>query len=162
MKNPISAPQLSIQKIYTKDISFEAISNHNHLEANWSPNMDINLSTRGIAVGENFYEVELSIKMHAKDENKKTCYVVEVVQAGVFHMQNVSKELLDKITATSCANMLFPFCRQIIATLILQGGFPPFLLSPINFEKLYQENLDAQRAKVEDDDTTHPQKNTKH
>ncbi len=68
---------------------------------------------------------------------EKTVYLVEIHQAGIFHIEGFPDEILNRMLATVCPNILFPFAREFVADLIMRGGFPQLLLAPVNFEALY-------------------------
>ncbi len=48
-------------------------------------------------------------------------------------------EELAAIVGTFCPNLLFPYARETIAATIQKGGFPEFVLQPINFDALYAQ-----------------------
>ncbi len=91
-------------------------------------------------MAENVYEVVLTVTVTCKLA-EKTAYLAEVQQAGVFGMSGFDMANRDAVLATYCPNVLFPYARQIVSDLIQNGGFPPFLLQPINFEALYAEQM---------------------
>lgn len=97
------------------------------------------------SIGESLYEVTLKISL---DVNIKAsnAYLIRTRQAGIFHIEGFDKDAVSRIAATTCPNILFPFARQHIADLILRGGFPQLLLAPVNFEAMYQQQLQAQQA----------------
>ena len=135
-----SGAQLSLQKVYIKDASFEVPgAPHIFQDAN-QPQIQLNLSQQVGALTESVYEVVLTITVTCKLA-EKTAYLAEVQQAGVFGMQGFSNENRDMILATYCPNVLFPYARQVVSDLIQNGGFPPFLMQPINFDALYAEQV---------------------
>ena len=135
-----AAAQLSLQKVYIKDASFEVPgAPHIFQDAN-QPQIQLNLSQQVGALAENVYEVVLTITVTCKLA-EKTAYLAEVQQAGVFGMSGFDVANRDVVLATYCPNVLVPYARQVVSDLIQNGGFPPFLLQPINFEALYAEQM---------------------
>jgi preprotein translocase subunit SecB len=133
--------QLSLQKIYVKDVSFEAPSAPMIFQMQGvSPNVELNLSQRVTQLGEAAFEVVLSVTATCKIEDK-TAYLAEVHQAGIFGLSGFDAAGRDAVLATYCPNVLFPYARQIVSDLVTNGGFPPFVMQPINFDALYADQL---------------------
>lgn len=138
--NGATAPaQLTVQKIYVKDASFEVPQAPAIFQESAQPQVQLNLSQKVNNFAENVYEVVLTVTVTCKMADK-TAYLAEVQQAGVFGLAGFDRDNLDAILGTYCPHTLYPYARQAIADLVLQGGFPPFLLQPINFEQLYTEH----------------------
>jgi preprotein translocase subunit SecB len=131
---------LSVQKIYLKDLSFEAPSTPQIFGDQTQPRVDMNLQQRVANVGENLFEVVLAITVTCK-AGDKTAYLCEVQQAGVFGCVGFDAQQLDAVLGTYCPHVLFPYARQVISDLIQNGGFPPLFLQPINFEQVYSDAL---------------------
>ncbi|GAA4857595.1 protein-export chaperone SecB [Luteimonas vadosa] len=140
-----TGPQFSVEKIYVKDVSYEAPNSPQAFNEQEQPQLQMNLNQRVQRLNENAYEVVLGITLTCKIGEDKTIYVVEVQQAGVFGLAGFDEQTLDAMLGTHCPTVLYPYARQTIGDLISAGGFPPFLLQPINFEALYAEGL-RQRA----------------
>jgi preprotein translocase subunit SecB len=132
--------QLSLQKVYIKDASFEVPGAPAIFQEQGQPQVQLNLSQQVGTLSENVYEVVLTVTVTCKLA-EKTAYLAEVQQAGVFGMSGFDAGNRDAVLATYCPNVLFPYARQIVSDLIQNGGFPPFLLQPINFEALYAEQM---------------------
>src|SRR5476651_1899062 len=130
--------QLSLQKVYIKDVSFEVPGAPQIFQDQGQPQIQLNLSQQIGALAENVYEVVLTVTVTCKLA-EKTAYLAEVQQAGVFGMSGFDNQNRDAVLATYCPNVLFPYARQIVSDLIQNGGFPPFLMHPINFEALFAE-----------------------
>jgi preprotein translocase subunit SecB len=130
--------QLNLQKVYVKDASFEVPSAPHIFGEQGQPQVQLNLSQKVGNVGENVYEVILTVTVTCK-VNEKTAYLAEVQQAGIFGLFGFDAQGRDTVLATYCPNVLFPYARQIVSDLIQNGGFPPFLMQPINFEALFAE-----------------------
>ena len=142
-----NGPQFSVEKIYVKDVSFESPKTPHVFNEQVQPQINMNLNQRVQRLGENVFEVVLGINLTctAGEGDGNTVYVVEVQQAGVFALAGFEPNVLDALLGTQCPNVLYPYARQMIGDLIQAGGFPPFLLQPINFDALYAEGL-RQRA----------------
>ncbi|WP_132998693.1 protein-export chaperone SecB [Luteimonas arsenica] len=141
-----AGPQFTVEKIYVKDVSFEAPKTPQAFGEQGQPQLQMNLNQRVTRVGESStFEVVLGINLTCKLAEDKTVYLVEVQQAGLFNLAGFDDQSLDAMLGTHCPSILYPYARQVIGDLIQAGGFAPFLLQPINFEALYAEGL-RQRA----------------
>jgi preprotein translocase subunit SecB len=141
---------IGITKIYVKDFSFESPKAPGVFRsADWKPQTDLNLRSGHTAVeGEDdLHEVVLTITVDAKDE-ESTLFLVEIQQAGLFQISGYGEEEFNAIVGSFCPNILFPYAREAIASTIQRGGFPEFVLQPINFDALYMKSREqiAQQA----------------
>ena len=143
-----NGPTFAVEKIYVKDVSFEAPGAPQVFTEQGQPNLEMNLNQRVQRVADNLFEVELGVTLSCKLA-EKTIYLVEVRQAGLFGLGGFDDQTLDAMLGVHCPNILYPYARQTVSDLITAGGFPPFLLQPINFEALYAEGL-RQRAAQQD------------
>lgn len=132
--------QFGIQKIYVKDISFEAPNSPQSFTEEWSPKSNLELNTNAQGIADNAFEVLLSITLTVKN-NDRTAYLVEVQQAGIFTISGFDDSDLRGMLGSFCPNILFPYAREAISDLVTRGGFPQMLISPINFDALYQQHL---------------------
>ncbi len=139
--------QFAIQKLYLKDASFESpnspavfLNNAN----DWQPNINVQINSSHKKVADDAYEVILSVTITAKQEDK-TVFLCEVQYAGVFAISGFTQENLEGMVGAYCPETLFPFVREVVSDLIVKGGFPQFLLAPVNFNTLYAQQL-AQKA----------------
>ncbi len=133
-----ASAQLSLQKVYVKDASFEVPGAPHIFQEQGQPQVQLNLQQQVGTLGENVYEVVLTVTVTCKLADK-TAYLAEVQQAGVFGLAGFDQANRDMVLATFCPNVLFPYARTAVSNLIQDGGFPPFLLQPINFDALYAE-----------------------
>ncbi len=145
--------QIGIQKIYIKDFSFESPRTPDVFkEKEWSPTTNLNLRSTHTPVDGDFHEVVLTISVEAKDGDK-TVFLVEVHQAGLFEVTGHTPDEAGMLFGSFCPNILFPYARESISTMIQKGGFPEFILQPINFDALYlqgkQQQAAAQAAEAE-------------
>ena len=132
--------QLNLQRIYVKDVSFEAPGAPQIFSQQGQPNVELNLAQRVSQLGNDTFEVVLSVTATCRVEDK-TAYLAEVQQAGIFGLSGFDAQGRDAVLATYCPNVLFPYARQVISELVQNGGFPPFFLQPINFDALYAEAM---------------------
>ena len=139
-----TGPSFTVEKLYVKDVSFEAPGTPQVFNESGQPQLQMNLNQSVQRLNDNAYEVVLGITLTCT-ANDKSLYLVEVKQAGVFGLTGFDAQTLDAMLGTHCPNVLYPYARQLISDLIQAGGFPPFLLQPINFDALYAEGL-RQRA----------------
>ena len=139
-----AGPAFTVEKIYVKDVSFEAPGAPAIFSEQGQPDLQLNLNQRVQRLGENAFEVVLGVTLTCK-AGDKTAYVAEVQQAGIFGLMGLEAQAVDVLLGTQCPNILFPYVRQLVSDLVQAGGFPPFFLQPINFEALYAESL-RQRA----------------
>ena len=136
--------QFIIERIYVKDISFEAPNSPDVFTKEWEPDTNLNLNTVVNPLGEDHYEVELHVTVTVKDKEGKTSFLVEVVQAGAFLIQGYPQEQLSHLLASYCPSNLFPYAREVISNLVSKGSFPEMHLSPINFDALYAQKMEQQ------------------
>jgi preprotein translocase subunit SecB len=139
-----NAPQFAIQRIYTKDISFESPNAPSVFTHDWSPEVNVGLQTTVNQLDENNYEVVLTVNVEAKHEGN-TQYMVEVQQAGIFLARDVPQEQLGPLLGIGAPNALFAYAREAISDLTTRGTFPPFVLQPVNFEAMYAQQMAAQQ-----------------
>ena len=135
-----NGPAFTVEKIYVKDVSFEVPGGPAIFNEQAQPQLQMNLNQSVQRLNDNAFEVVLGITLTCS-ANEKTLYVAEVKQAGVFGLAGFDAQTLDAMLGTHCPNVLYPYTRQLISDLIQAGGFPPFLLQPLNFEGLYAEGL---------------------
>ena len=138
--------QLAISKIYVKDFSFESPGAPTVFKSGeWKPQTNLNLRSSHTVVEDNLHEVVLTITVEAKEEDK-TLFLIEIHQAGLFEIAGYGGEELSAIVGSFCPNILFPYARQSIAATIQKGGFPEFVLQPINFDALYMQSKQQTEA----------------
>ena len=139
-----TGPSFTVEKLYIKDVSFEAPGTPQVFNEAGQPQLQMNLNQRVQRLSDTAYEVVLGVTLTCTIA-EKTAYLAEVQQAGVFALVGFDEGALDAMLGTHCPNALYPYARQAISDLIQGGGFPPFLLQPINFDALYAEGV-RQRA----------------
>ncbi|RDI41694.1 protein-export chaperone SecB [Aquicella lusitana] len=141
--NQANAPQFEIQRIFVKDISFEAPNTPHTFVEEWKPEVALNLETKSNRLQDNLHEVVLSITATVTT-SKKTAFLVEVHQAGVFMINGFPSEQLHQMLGSFCPNILFPYAREVISDVVVRGGFPQLILAPVNFDALYAQHMEKQ------------------
>ena len=141
--------QFAIQRIYIKDLSFEAPGAPKVFLAPWNPEVAINLTTQASRMedGKN-YEVVLSLTVTVKNDNS-TAFLVEVQQAGIFLIDGVPEQQLAQLLGAYCPNVLFPYARETVSDVVSRGSFPQLLLAPVNFDAAFVEAQRQRAAQLE-------------
>lgn len=137
---PATQAQFNLQKVYIKDASFEAPNSPAIFNEQTTPSLQLNLAQNVNVLAEGVYEVVLGLTLTCT-AGEKTAYLAEVKQAGIFAFSGFDARTQDMMLGIYCPNTLFPFGRQAISDLVQAGGFPPYLLQPINFDALYADQL---------------------
>lgn len=152
-----NGPQFTIQRIYTKDVSFETPNSPAIFTEKWEPQVNVDLNTSGNKLAEGIYEVVLAVTVTTK-LGDKTAYLAEVKQSGIFSIEGFSEQDLGGMLHSYCPNLLFPYVREVVSDLVSKGSFPQLLLQPINFDALYAQHLQQQQgndAKGEESNPLH-------
>ena len=144
-------PQFMLQKIYVKDMSFEA-PNAPHVFIDGDVNQadtqfQVNLKNSHTDLPENNCEVVLNVSVHATVKDR-TLFMVEVDQAGIFIIKGYGAEDRQTLLGTHCATTLFPYVREAISSAVTRGGFPAMLLQPMNFDALFAQAMQEQAARA--------------
>ena len=137
-----AGPQFALQRIYLKDASFESPRSPLVFQSQWQPKINFDIKTKSDKVQDGVYEVVLVLTVEAELE-EQPAFVVEVQQAGVFTAKDFGDEQLAQLLATVCPNILFPYAREAVDSMVVRGGFPPLSLAPIDFDALFR-NAQAQ------------------
>ncbi|MGV6826890.1 MAG: protein-export chaperone SecB [bacterium] len=139
--------QFAIQRIYTKDVSFETPNSPAVFTQEWKPEVNVNLNSTVNEIDENNIEVTLSVTVTAK-LGEQTAYLAEVQQAGIFLAAGIPDEEKGPLTGIYCPNVLFPYVRETISDLVTRGSFPQFLLQQVNFEAIYAQRMQQMQAEA--------------
>lgn len=140
--------QFAIQKLYLKDFSFESPGAPGSFQfQQWNPKVELNMSNRQQKITDEIYEVVLTVTATVGHE-EDTAFLIEVHQAGLFAIVGYDDAELAYLLGSQCMNVLFPYVREAISEMVTRGGFPPLLLSPVNFDTLYQQHLEKRQEKA--------------
>lgn len=132
----------SIEKIYTKDLSLEIPNAPQIFLEREAPAVDVQLHNESRQVDEGIFESVITVTVTAK-LGEKTMFLVEAAQSGIFVIRNVPQEHLGPVLGITCPNIVFPYVREVISDVVSRAGFPPVMLSPVNFEALYAQQEQA-------------------
>lgn len=135
----------SIQKIYTKDISFESPNTPGIFTSEFQPQLAVDLNVESKKLEDDIYHVVVRVTATTKVE-EHTAFLCEVEQAGIFTLAGFSDDEMGYMLGAQCPNVLFPYAREVVSDLVSRGGFPQLLLEPVNFESMYAEHV--QQASV--------------
>lgn len=136
--------QFALQRIYVKDVSFESPQGVEAFTQQWQPQIHQELSTTTQRLEENLYEVVLTVTVTGKHDDK-TVFLVEVKQAGIFALAGFDDAQLRQVMGIHCPNILFPYARTTIDSLMVAGTLPPLLLPAVNFDALFQQAMSQQQ-----------------
>jgi preprotein translocase subunit SecB len=142
-----AAPQFAIQRIYTKDISFETPNSPDIFKKEWKPEVQLDLDTKSTKIDNDLYEVVLAVTVTAKI-GEETAFLCEVQQAGIFTIGDMPEQNKAHMMGAFCPNTLFPYARETISNLVNRGTFPALNLAPVNFDAIFAAYLQkrAQQA----------------
>ncbi len=130
------APQFNIQRIFTKDISFESPNAPAIFTKEWKPEIKLDIDTSTNKLDESVFEVVLSVTVTAS-LGEETAFLCEVQQAGIFAIGEMPDQNKAHMLGSYCPNLLFPYARETISNLVNRGTFPPLNLAPVNFDAIF-------------------------
>ena len=146
--------EFQIQRIYIKDVSFEAPNLPTIFHQEWKPQLGFELDTETVQVDEDLYEVALHMTVSTTlEDSGDTAFICEVKQAGVFTIKGLEGIQLQHALASQCPTILFHYARELISNLVNRGTFPALNLSPVNFDALFVDYLERQAAAEQSDET---------
>jgi len=150
--------QFAIQRIYTKDVSFETPNSPAVFQKEWKPEIKLDLDTRSNKLADDTYEVVLAVTVTAIVEGQ-TAFLAEVQQAGIFTIGNLSEAQLAHTIGAFCPTTLFPYARETISSMVNRGSFPQLNLSPVNFDALFasyaQQRAAEEKVNAPENTKTH-------
>lgn len=149
----VTQPEFVIQRVYVKDLSFEAPSAPAIFKQQWHPELDLHLQTNVTELEEGVFEIVLGVTVTVKSEGK-TAFLVEVKQAGIFTLKLFPAGQIRQMLGVVCPTVLFPFAREVVSDVVTRGGFPQLVLSPVNFEALYAKHVEQQKTQKREDSGT--------
>ncbi|MGP4953806.1 protein-export chaperone SecB [Pseudomonas helleri] len=135
-----TAPQFSLQRIYVRDLSFEAPKSPAIFRQQWEPSVALDLNTRQKPLEGDFFEVILTLSVTVKNA-EEVAFIAEVQQAGIFLIKNLDQASMSHTLGAFCPNLLFPYARETLDSLVVRGSFPALMLAPVNFDALYAQEL---------------------
>ncbi|RDH90199.1 MAG: protein-export chaperone SecB [endosymbiont of Seepiophila jonesi] len=144
--------ELSIQRIYLKDVSFETPNSPSVFQKEWKPETNVNMNTEVNTLNENIYEVVLNVTVTTK-VGEQTAYLAEVQQAGIFSISGFSDQEMGAVVGSYCPNLLFPYVREAISDMVTKGNFPQMILQPVNFDALYAQHQQELAKKMAEGDS---------
>jgi preprotein translocase subunit SecB len=145
MADQDQAPVFQIQRVYLKDVSLEQPNSPKILLEQAQPQVDINLAVAADPVADGIYEVAVSATVTTK-VGDKTLFLVEAKQAGIFEIRNLPQDQMGPVIGIACPGIVYPYLRATVADLITRAGFPPVHLSEVNFQAMYEAQLQAQQG----------------
>lgn len=138
---------LQIQRIYVKDVSFEAPNLPHIFQQEWKPKLSFDLSTEAKQIGEDLYEVCLNVSAETTlEDSGDVAFICEIKQAGVFTISGLEDMQMAHCLTSQCPNILFPYARELVSSLVNRGTFPALNISPVNFDALFMDYLERQQA----------------
>jgi preprotein translocase subunit SecB len=140
--------QFAIQRIYVKDISFEAPNSPAIFRKDWQPEVKLDLDTRSEKLDDSTFEVVLSLTVTATI-GEETAFLCEVQQGGIFSVPAVSDAQMAHMLAAFCPNILFPYAREAVSSLVNRGTFPQLNLAPVNFDALFAQYVQQRQAEAQ-------------
>ncbi|QYJ86160.1 protein-export chaperone SecB [Shewanella mesophila] len=146
--NEQQGPQFNIQRVYTKDISFETPNSPAVFQKEWNPEVKLDLDTRSAKLADDVFEVVLSLTVTAKN-GEETAFLCEVQQAGIFAISGLTEQQLAHSLGAYCPNVLFPYAREAVGSLVSRGTFPQLNLAPVNFDALFAQYVQQRQAAAE-------------
>lgn len=147
-KNKESSSVFHIQRIYVKDISFSSPKSPSVFNQSWKPEVSFEVSTNHVEIKKNVYEVYLSLRIENKIENE-VVFTCNVVQAGIFTIENLSEQDLEHTLGSYCPSTIYPYAREAVSSLVVKGSFPQLNLGPINFDAFYAAKKEKELAEKE-------------
>jgi preprotein translocase subunit SecB len=136
-------PVFQIQRVYLKDVSLEQPNSPAILTQQEQPSVDIQLAVAHAQLVEGMFEVTVTATVHTKIADK-TVFLVEAKQAGIFEIRNLPEDQMGQVVGIACPQIIYPYLRGNVADVVQRAGFPPVHLAEINFQMLYQQQLEAQ------------------
>ena len=138
-----------IQRIFIKDVSFETPNSPQIFLEEWKPNIDFQLGTETHQIADHLYEIMVRVTVTNK-VGEKVAFLAEVEQAGIFAIKGFSDQEMPHMVGSYCPGILFPYLREVVSDLVIKGGFPQFLMAPVNFDALLAQHMQQAQAEQQD------------
>ena len=146
--NEVTQPEFHIQRIYIKDVSFETPNTPAIFQKDWHPEVKLDMDTKTVVLSQDIYEVVLTLTVTC-NLGEETAFLCEVKQAGIFTAANLEAQQLAHCLGSYCPNILFPYARETVASLVSKGSFPQLNLAPVNFDALFAAHMAKLEAEQE-------------
>ncbi|MBT9458653.1 MAG: protein-export chaperone SecB [Burkholderiaceae bacterium] len=153
MSDDNNTPVFQIQRMYLKDMSLEQPNSPGILLEQTQPQVDINLNLAAEPVADGIFEVAVTATVTTK-VGDKTLFLIEAKQAGIFEIRNVPAEQLEGIIGIVCPQMIYPYLRAVVSDICTRAGFPPVLLSEVNFQAMFEAQQQQRAAMAAGADAT--------
>ena len=140
-----NAPVFQIQRMYLKDLSLEQPNSPQILLEQTQPQVDINLALAAEPIAEGLFEVSVTATVTTK-LGEKTLFLIEAKQAGIFEIRNLPQEQVEGILGIVCPQMIYPYLRAVVSDMCTRAGFPPVLLTEVNFQAMFEAQQAQQAA----------------
>jgi len=137
-------PVFQIQRVYLKEASLEQPNSPAILLEQEQPGVEIQLSIESKPIAEGIYEIALTATVQTKIKDK-TVFLVEAKQAGIFEIRHVPEAQMGPVLGVACPQIVYPYLRGNVADIISRAGFPPVHLAEINFQAMYEQQLQQQQ-----------------
>ena len=148
MAEETPSPVFQIQRLYLKDLSLEQPNSPQILLEQAAPQVDINLALGATTIAEAIYEVTVTATVTTK-VNDKVLFLVEAKQAGIFEIRNIAPDQVQQIVGIACPGIVYPYLRAIVSDVCTRAGFPPVLLTEVNFQAMFEQQRAAAAAALE-------------
>jgi preprotein translocase subunit SecB len=136
-------PVFQIQRIYLKDLSLEQPNSPQILLEQAQPQVNVNLALAAEPVAEGMYEVSVTATV-TTTIGDKTLFLVEAKQAGIFEIRNVPEEQVAPLVGIACPQIVYPYLRAVVSDICTRAGFPPVLLTEVNFQAMFEAQQQQQ------------------
>lgn len=151
---PDNGPEFAIQRLYIKDLSFEAPSSPQIFLEEWHPELNMDLGTKVNDLGEDNHEVVLTVTVTVSMK-ESNIFLAEVQQGGIFTIKNFPKEEMRPMLGSFCPNILYPYAREAITDMVTRAGFPQLYLAPVNFDALFEQHEQSEEGNSGTEDRVH-------
>jgi len=138
-------PVFQIQRMYLKDLSLEQPNSPQILLEQQQPQVEINLAMGAVPVSDGIFEVTVTATVTTKVSDK-TLFLVEAKQAGIFEIRNLPEDQVQQIIGIACPGIVYPYLRAVVSDVCTRAGFPPVLLTEVNFQAMFEQQRAAAAA----------------
>lgn len=148
--NAAAQPSMNLVGQYIRDLSFENPGAPGSImNGGGNPGFNVSINVGVKKQAEDLFAVELTLNAKAERDNA-VLFSVELIYGGVFRLRNIPEVNLPPLLMVECPRLIFPFARQVLAGVTQQGGFPPLMMEPVDFNGIYRQNLAALSQRTAD------------